>query len=216
MKLRIMVVDDHDVLRMGICALIERVDGAEVVGEASNGREAVEQAWKVVPNIVLMDIVMPELNGIDAGRQILRQGAGIKIIALSARTDRQIVLEAIHAGFSGYLTKCSLCQELESALRAVIDGKSYFSPPINEMVVADYVRSSSNNQPIARGPLSTREREVLQLVAEGLTSKEISGLLHVSSKTVETHRMQIMDKLTIRSVAGLTKYALRHGITSPE
>jgi DNA-binding NarL/FixJ family response regulator len=216
MKLRILIADDHDVLRIGVRTLIERIDGAEIVGEACNGRAAVDQARSLMPDVVLMDIVMPELNGIDAGRQIRAGGTGIKLIALSARSDRQIVLEAIHAGFVGFLSKCSVGKELELALRAVSSGKTYLSPTINDVVIANYVRSVAGDQPIAPSPLTVREREVLQHVAEGLTSKEISRLLHVSQKTIETHRLQIMDKLDIHSIACLTKYAVRHGISPSE
>jgi two-component system, NarL family, response regulator NreC len=216
LKLRILVADDHDIVCAGIRALILDIDGADIVGEASNGRMAVAQARTLVPDVVLMEIIMSEFNGLDAGRQILGQGAGIKLIALSARSDRQMVIEALHAGFSGYLIKRSVRTELEPALRTVAAGKTYLSPHIQDVVISDYVRSLSGNRPIAPSPLTVREREVLQLVAEGMTSKEVGRALHVTPKTVETHRVQIMRKLDIRSVAGLTKYAVRHGITLPE
>lgn len=216
MKLRILVVDDHDVVCAGIRALTHAISGTEIVGEAANGRTAISQARLLVPDIVLMDIVLPELNGVDAGRQILAQGAGIKLVALSARDDRHMVIEALQAGFSGFLTKRSVCADLEPALRAVGDGKTFLSPQLQQVVISDYVHSLSGKPLPAPSPLTARERQVLRLVAEGLTSKEISKQLEVASKTVETHRVQIKKKLNIRSVAGLTKYAVRHGITPPE
>lgn len=209
-------MDDHDVVCAGIRALIDHVEGAVIVGEAGDGLSAVAQARSLVPDLILMDIIMPELDGLDAGRQILAQGAGIKIVALSARSDRQMVIEALHAGFSGFLTKRSVRDELEPALKCIAQGKTYLSPLVQDVVISDYVRSLATKRPLVANPLTAREREVLRLVAEGLTSKEISKALHVAPKTVETHRVQIMRKLDIRTVAGLTKYAVRHGLTPPE
>ena len=212
--IRILLADDHDVVRAGIRGVLERQSGVEIVGEADNGRTAIELARKLTPNLVLMDIAMPDLNGLEATRQIVALDAGIKVLILSMHSSRQFVSEVLKAGASGYILKNTASREVPLAVSAVVDGKIYLSPGIAEVVVEDYVRHVPNPGQAAFSTLSAREREVLQLLAEGKTSKEIASALHVSAKTIESHRAQIMDKLGLRTVAELTKFAVREGLTS--
>jgi DNA-binding NarL/FixJ family response regulator len=210
---RIVLADDHDVVRAGIRGILERHAGAEVVGEAANGRAAVEAARDLHPHVVVMDIAMPELNGLEATRQIVAADAGVKVIILSMHSSRQFVSEALKAGAHGYLLKNNAMHELSPAVDAVAAGKVYLSPSIAELVVEDYIRHVPATGQIAFSALSQREREVLQLLAEGKTSREIALSLNLGAKTVESHRAQIMDKLGIRTVAELTKFAIREGLT---
>jgi DNA-binding NarL/FixJ family response regulator len=186
----------------------------EVIGEAENGREAVQLARELSPDLVIMDVTMPDLNGIDATRIITSDSKNIKVIALSMYSDKQFVQGMIHAGASGYLLKDCAFEELVNAIRAVIDGNTYLSPGIAGIVVQDYLNKLSNDASSASSVLTTREREVLQLIAEGKSAKVIASQLNVSVKTIETHRRQIMEKLGIFSIAGLTKYAMRERLTS--
>ncbi|MDD3844720.1 MAG: response regulator transcription factor [Syntrophorhabdaceae bacterium] len=215
MKIRIVVADDHKIMREGLKALIEKQLDMEVAAEAQDGVTATKLARKLLPHIVIMDIGMPEMNGIDATRQIVAENKGVKIIALSMHSDRRFVLEMLKAGASGYLLKDSAFEELVSAVHTVMTGQSYLSPRITDIVVKEYLHNlPGNDQPTAFSILTRREREVLQLLAEGKTTKQIACTLNLSAKTVESHRQQIMDKLQTRSVAELTKYAIREGITS--
>ena len=189
----------------------------EVVGEAKNGREAIELAIEHVPDVVVMDIGMPDLNGMEATRHIVEQVSDVKILALSMHSDRQFAAGILAAGASGYLLKDSAFDELAEAIRAVIRGQCYLSPGITGVVLNDYVeRLCQLRQLASLATLTKREREILQLLAEGWTTKRIAEDLHVSIKTVETHRQHIMDKLELRSLADLTKYAIRQGLTSLE
>lgn len=212
--IRIVLVDDHDVVRAGIRGVLERQHGVDVVGEADNGRDAIEMARRLKPDLVLMDIAMPDLNGLEATRQIVDLNAGIRIIILSMHSSRQFVNEVLKAGASGYVLKNTASREVPLAVTAVAEGKVYLSPAIAGVVVEEYVRHIPAPGETAFSMLSAREREVLQLLAEGKTSKEIGATLHVSPKTIESHRAQIMDKLNLRTVAELTKFAIREGLTS--
>jgi two-component system response regulator NreC len=209
--MRILLVDDHKMLRDGLRAILLE-EGLEVVGEADNGHDAIALAHSLKPDVVVMDISMPGLNGVDATRRLTDELPEVKVIGLSMNSDRRYVLAMFKAGAKGYLLKNSASEELISAISAVTRGLTYVSPAIAEVVV-----SSSTAPPtglITGKPLSQREREVLQLLAEGLSSKEIATRLNLAVPTVETHRRQIADKLGLRTIAELTKYAIREGLTS--
>jgi DNA-binding NarL/FixJ family response regulator len=213
-KIRILLADDHKIVREGLRTLIEKQPGLEVVGEANSGRMALKLALELKPDVVIMDITMPDLNGIEATRQIHSEIPGVKVIALSMHSDKRLVAGILMAGASGYLLKedCD-SGELARAIRAVAINQTYLSPKIGEVVIKDYVRHLSMTASSPFSILTPREREVLQLLAEGKNAKEIASSLHVSVKTVETHRNKIMEKLDIRSIAELTKYAIRERLT---
>jgi len=218
MSIRILIADDHAVVRQGLCSLLGQEPGMTVVGEVADGRSAVRLSTELAPDVVIMDITMPDMNGIEATHQIKTTSPGIKVVALSIHSDRRMVARMLAAGASAYLTKDSPFEELTRALRTVIGNQTYLSPPIADTVTKEYVRrllkedESSSPAP----DLSDREREVLQLLAEGNSTKQIASELHVSDKTVETHRRQIMRKLNLHSLAELTKFAIREGLTSLE
>jgi len=219
MVTRILLADDHQIVREGLHSLLAQHDDMEVVGEARDGRSAVEMAKELSPDVVIMDVGMPHLNGIEATRQILNREPGAKVVALSMHADRRFMGEMLKAGAKGYLLKDGAFEELATAIRSVIADKVYLSPRIADVVVDDYVRrtpGTNGGDSSAFAKLTPREREVLQLMAEGRATKEIAMDLKVSIKTVETHRRQIMEKLNIHSVAELTKYAIREGLTSLE
>jgi DNA-binding NarL/FixJ family response regulator len=188
----------------------------EVVAEAENGRSAVQLAAETAPDVVIMDVTMPDLNGIEATKQILSKSPDIKIVALSMHSDSSFVTEMLKSGAAGYLLKDCAFEELSRAIRTVVDEKIYLSPSISGVVVEDYVHRLSKADFTSNDILSDREREVLQLMAEGNSTKQIAVKLHISVKTVETHRRQIMKKLDIHTIADLTKYAIRKGLTSLE
>jgi DNA-binding NarL/FixJ family response regulator len=214
-SVKILLADDHKIMREGLKALLEKQLDIQVMAEAENGLEAVRLTRKIKPDIVIMDIGMEELNGIEATRQIVAEVPGVKIIALSMHSDKRFVIEMLKAGAFGYLLKDSAPEELTSAIRAVAANQPYLSPKITDVVLKDYLGALSlQTEPTAFTVLTPREREVLQLIAEGNTTKEIASALQVSVKTIETHRQQMMEKLNIRSVAELTKYAIREGLTS--
>ena len=211
----VLVVEDHALVRRGIRTLLEMEAAMKVVGECGDGREAVRLFHRLKPDLVLMDVAMPNLNGIEAARQMVAARAGARIIMLSMHADAQYVVESLRAGASGYVVKDAAFGELLSAIKAVREGKRYLSPPLSEATLADFMRATRGE----RGGteidiLSNREREVLQLIGEGHTSSEIGAKLEISVRTVETHRQHIMEKLDIHSVAGLTKFAIRHGLCS--
>ncbi len=211
--MRVLLADDHTMMRHGLRAILEKEMDIPSVDEASNGREAVDMARTTHPNVVVMDIGMAGLNGIDATREIVAENKNVKVIGLSMNSDRRYVVAMFAAGAVGYLPKDAASSELVFAIRTVMQNQTYVSPAVAEGVVAN-VRASL---PAATSKsLSTREREVLQLLAEGKTSKDIAGTLHVALPTVETHRRQIMAKLELRTIAELTKYAIREGITELE
>jgi DNA-binding NarL/FixJ family response regulator len=210
---RILLVDDHRLFRDGLRPLLARERGIEVVGEAGDGLEAVALVKSLAPDIVLMDVTMPGMNGIEATRAIVAARAETKVVILTMHVDRRYATEALRAGASGYLLKEAAFSDLVQALRLVQAGKTHLSPPIAEMVVEDYAQLA-RHLPAAAGPLSAREREVLQAMAAGRSTKEIAFQLGISVKTAETHRRQIMEKLDLHSVAELTKYAIREGLSS--
>jgi len=214
MGIRILLADDHRLMREGLRSLLEEQPDMSVVGEAENGKSAVQLATKFMPDIIIMDISMPGLNGIDATCQILSNCPKAKVIALSMHTERRTVLEMLNAGASGYLLKDCAFEEVIHAVRTVASNSTYLSPKITEIVIKDYVHRIPKNELSSLSGLTTREREVLQLLSEGKKTKEIADLLSVSIKTAESYRQQIMDKLNIHSIAELTKLAIREGLTS--
>jgi len=213
MNLRILVADDHQILREGLVTLLEKA-GMTVVGEAGDGRTAVRLARELKPDMVIIDIAMPELNGIEATRQIVEEVPGVKVIALSMLADKHFVRGMLQAGASGYLLKYCASQELVQAIRAVRSHQVYLSPGVTEMVVEDFKAATGDTS--AFSVLTPREREILQLYAEGKISREIADTLHLSLKTVEAYRRQIMEKMSFKSFADLIKYAIREGLTSLE
>lgn len=202
-------------MRDGLRAVLERA-GIEVVGEAATGHEALTEVRRLRPDVVVMDIGMPQLNGIDATRRLTAELHGLKVLALSMNADRRYVIAMLEAGAMGYLLKNSASDELLIALEAIVRGETYLSPAIAGSVVAEAIQRGSAPRPSEQRELSVREREVLQLVAEGKSSKEIGAILQIAVPTVETHRRQIMEKLSLRTIAELTKYAIREGLTSSE
>jgi len=213
---KILLADDHKIIRDGLRVLIERERGMSVIGDAETGLEAVAMATRLSPDIVVMDIGMPDLNGIEAARQISAIAPNVKVIGLSMHSDRRYVTEMLRAGAAGYLLKDSAFEELAQAIRAVVCGRIYLSPAIADTVVAAAIHRDTERGNTAYSQLTEREREVLQQLAEGKSTRAIAESLYVSVKTVETHRRHIMKKLKLRSVAALTKYAIREGLTSPE
>lgn len=212
MAARILIADDHQLLRAGLRSLLEE-QGFEVVGESENGRGAVNLARKLKPDALIIDINMPILNGIEATRLLRKQAPQLKVVVLSMLSDSRSIFQALAAGASGYLLKDAAFEEMVMALKAALRGQMFLSPAIAHVVVQGALASA----PASAGEccsISSREREVLQLVAEGRPTREIAAMLFISVKTVETHRKQIMDKLNVRSIAELTKYAVREGVTS--
>lgn len=216
MPIRIVLADDHKIVRDSLRVLLESDTKYEIVGEASNGREAVELTEKIEPDIVIMDVGMPELNGIDATRIICKGDSGTKVVALSMHSDNQFVQQMLEAGASAYLLKDAVFNDLKQAIDKATLGKVYISDSANISHKSRLKPKTSDEAADSIALLAPREREVLQLLAEGRTTKEIAADLELSPKTVETHRQRIMDKLNIRSIAGLTKYALRQGLTALE
>jgi len=213
-RMRILIADDHGIVRQGLISLIEHQSDMEVIAEAEDGRAAVELAKELCPDVVVMDISMPELNGMEATRLILQENKNVKVIALSMHSEKHIVMEALEAGASAYILKSYLFDELIRALEKVTQDGYYLSPRITNVFIDDYVCKSRKTESTAKPKLTSRERQITQLVAEGKTIKEIARILHISSKTADANRRQIMSKLNMSSVAELTKYAVREGLTS--
>jgi DNA-binding NarL/FixJ family response regulator len=213
---KVLLADDHEIVLNGLRTLLQNQHNVEVVAEAKDGRMAVQLASKHEPDLVIMDISMPNLNGIEATRQIKDELPDARIIVLSMHSGREFVSEALSAGAHGYLLKDCAFDELTDAINAVRVGKIYLSQNITGLVVEDYVRKLSNDESVDSDNLTSREREVLQLIAEGNSTKEIADMLYLSRKTIETYRSRLKDKLNCNSVAELTKYAIREGITSLE
>jgi DNA-binding NarL/FixJ family response regulator len=206
-KLRIVVADDHALLRSGFRAIFTRMLDVEVVGEAANGREALQLVKDLAPDILLMDISMPELSGLLAAEQVKQRSANTKVIILSMHASKEYVIEALRAGASGYLLKDATLYEVETALKVVAEGNLYLSPSIAQHVVGRNLDGSSENE-----LLSLRQREVLQLLAEGKSMADIADILYLSKKTIESHRAELMRRLGIQDVAGLVRYAWRKGL----
>ena len=215
MPCRVLLVDDHILVRAGIRALLESLAEVEVVGEAGDGREALNLAETLKPDIVLMDIAMKGMNGLEATGRLKQSAPEVRVIMLSMYATEDYVMQALHAGACGYLVKESATRELERALKAVMRGETYLGPQLSRETVDNYMeRVGAGGKP--QDALTARQREILQLIAEGQHTKEIAFRLGVSAKTVETHRAQLMEKLGIYTVAELTKYAIREGLTSLE
>jgi DNA-binding NarL/FixJ family response regulator len=213
MTIRILLADDHKIVREGLRSLLEKELDIEIIAVAENGREAVQYAQDLTPHVAVMDIGMPGLNGIEATRCISMENPEIKVLVLSMHSARRYVLEALSAGAKGYILKDCASEELARAIRIVAANDTYLSPRVAEIVVKDYIKFLPGQSSETAALLSKREREVLQLIAEGHNTKEIAFLLNLSIKTVETHRQQIMKKLNVQTVAGLTRYAIREGLT---
>ncbi len=216
MSTRILLADDHEILLGGLRSMIEQEPGLEVVAEARDGLEAVRMAEETDPDLVLMDVSMPGLNGIEATRRIASGRSRTKVLCLSSHADPVMVEAMLEAGASGYVLKDYAVEELLRAISAVMAGETYLSPRVTGGVVEALLNGSPSKASSSLSKLTEREREVLQLVAEGHSNKQIAERLHVSAKTVGTHREHIIRKLDIHTVAGLTKYAIQHGLTSPE
>jgi len=216
MSIRILLADDHAMTREGLRSLIEKQSDIEVIGEAEDGRKAVCLVRELSPDILITDISMPNLNGVDATRQIAREYPKTKVIALSMHSNRAFVADMLQAGAAGYVLKESLFGELVEAIKTVMAGGTYLSAKVAGVVVSDYVKHLSNRPESPLDLLTEREREVLQLIAEGKTTKQIALQLHVTSKAIEANRRKIMDKLDAHSVAELVKIAIAGGLTSLE
>jgi len=211
-KITVLVAEDHTIVRKGICSLIDGKADIQVIGEAENGREAIDKVVALQPEVVVMDIAMPLLNGLEATRQIKKMYPQIKILALTMYTNEEYILQILQAGASGYVIKQAAPAELLSAIHAVYRGDSFLSPNISKTIIDEYLRHTTPTAPVEQEKLTDREREVLQLVAEGFTNQEIAEKLNISVKTVGVHRTNLMEKLEIHNVTDLVKYALRKGI----
>jgi DNA-binding NarL/FixJ family response regulator len=211
-RTRIVLADDHALVRQGIRSLLSSIADFEVVGEAADGREALRLMRALAPDVALLDISMPELNGLDAAARALREQPRLKVIVLSMHAAELFVIEALRAGVSGYLLKHADLSELERAIRAVARGERYLAPAVSGPVIERLLRTGDDEQDGKGDALSPRQREVLQLIAEGKSTREIAERLNLSPKTVETHRAQLMQRLAIFDIAGLTRYALRIGL----
>lgn len=210
-KIRILVVDDHAIMREGIRALFEPHDDIEIVGEASEGKEAIEKAQQVSPDIIIMDIAMPGMDGLEATRRILKKNQKVKVLVLTQHDNREYILSAIKAGVAGYVPKKALASDLVSAIRAVYKGDSFLYPSATAALIQDYLRQAWVEP---YDLLTDREREILKLIAEGHTSREIADMLFISLKTVLGHRTKIMQKLDIHNRTELIKYAMHKGLVS--
>ena len=216
MSIRVILADDHAIVRDGLCRSMQQEEDMEVIAQAANGNEAVKLAQTQKPDIVIMDVSMPDLNGIEATRAIAAQCPEVRVLVLSMHARKSFIAEMFRAGAKGYLLKDCEFDELAQAVRIVAEGKAYISPAVTDMVIDAYTHQSSSTEYSVFSVLTPREREVLQLLAEGNSTKQIAQRLFISPKTVEVHRLKIMDKLNLNNVAQLTKYAVQEGLTSPE
>lgn len=217
MVVRMLLVDDHRILREGVRFSLEKQSDIEVVAEAENGRLALKFAEELAPDVVLMDVLMPDMNGIEATRRLVVQSPGSRVLIFSGHSDIQLILGALKAGAKGFVMKsCCSIKELIRAIQAVADNNTYLSPPVTESILTDYMNLRDNEIQGSFSLISPREREILQLLAEGKNTKEIAYILDVSPKTVDTHRKHIMNKVKVGSLAELTKFAIREGLTTLE
>lgn len=214
--MKILIVDDHGIVREGLKSLIEQQPEMEVVGEAENGQTAIQLTKELSPDVVIMDVSMPNLNGVEATKYLLQEKPDVKVIILSMHMDKHIVKESLKAGASCYVLKSYLFDELLNALEAVKTHGYYLSPRITGVVIENYRTEQQTTTSQESSSLTTRERQILQLIAEGKTTKEVARILHISPKTADANRRQIMNKLEIFNIADLTKYAIREGLTSLE
>jgi DNA-binding NarL/FixJ family response regulator len=219
MKLRILLADDHEIVRRGLCALLQRHEGWEVCGEASDGRQALEMSKQLKPDVVIVDIGMPQLNGLDATRQLMQHDPHFKVIVLTITDSDQVIREALDAGARGFVLKSDAARDLVAAVEALQSKRMFFTPRVNDLVLAGFLEKGhalSRHEPPDLPTLTAREREVTQLLAEGKTSKEVAVLLNLSTKTVETHRSNIMRKLNLHSIRDLVVYAIKNNIIQIE
>ncbi|HEX2950605.1 MAG TPA: response regulator transcription factor [Armatimonadota bacterium] len=212
-EVRILVADDHKILRDGLCVLLTQQSEFHVIGEASDGQMAFEQAKSLQPDIVIMDIGMPRLNGIEATQRIRSEAPDCKIIGLSMRVDLRSVLQMFHAGAYGYIVKHAGYEELTMAIESVMNGQRFISPEIGDLVLEVLLHQTTNQMQMSYSNLTSREREVLQLLSEGYTTKDISSMLRLAVNTVESYRRHIMEKLNLHNIAKLTRFAIREGLT---
>ena len=216
MPVRILVADDHEIVRRGLRALLDGQPNWEVVGEAVSGREAVDKAKQLMPDVAVIDVGMPELNGLEATRQILKALPQTEVLILTMHESEQIVREVLDAGARGYVLKSDAGKDLVAAVDALCQHRTFFSSKISEMLLRSYIRPTRNEMPeTTRGRLTSREREIVQLLAEGKSNKEVAQALNISIKTAETHRTNIMNKLDLRSITALVRYAVRNNIVEP-
>ncbi len=208
--IRILLADDHTLVRTGLCTLLERCEGFEVIAEASNGDQAFEFAQTLRPDLLLTDISMPGLSGLDLVVKLRQAGSSLRIIVLSIHASEEYVCQAIRVGADGYLLKDADAAELERAVRFVAAGNTYLTPTVSQHLVADYLKNLAAAETV--DPLTPRQKEILKLVAEGRSTKEIANLLEISIKTVESHRGQLMERLGIHDIPGLVRYAMRTGL----
>jgi DNA-binding NarL/FixJ family response regulator len=214
MSISIQIADDQIMLREGLKALLEKEPDFCIVAEAGNGLDAVRLAGEVQPDVIVMNIGMPDMNGMEATRRILKANSSIKVLALSTESDRRFIVEMLESGACGYVMKDASFKQLADAMRAVASGETYLCPRTIELIIKDYLQRVPDGLPLNFACLTDRERELLQMVANGMNAKEIAGKLDISNKTVEVHRLNIMKKLNLFSIAELTKFAVREGLTS--
>lgn len=213
-KINVILADDHNIIREGLAAILQKHPDIKVTAQASDGRSTVQLTKELMPDVVIMDVTMPGLNGIEAARQITSECSSVKVIALSVHASKQFVIEMLKAGASGYLLKDCVSDDLAYAIRSVAAGQNYLSPQIARVVIKNYINDLETlNLGSVFSILTHREREVLQLMAEGKSTKQIASMLNLSIKTIETHRQHLTNKLNIKNIAELTKYAIREGLT---